>query len=248
MGKNTVNRLLIGWLVLFIATGNSKGDPALWDQANQEFSAGKFEQARADYSQLAATGKVSPELFYNLGNTYLKLDEKGRAALNFKRALALAPGFEPAKHNLDLVLQTVGAEPEEETLAGWFGNYPNVWTLGGSIFFWLLAYAGYLWFIWPRFRPVSKIVLAVAIPCAVVCLAIAFWVGDGVRSPDLGVVINPSVDVRSGPANGSRVTVTIGLGESVHLLSERGAWTLCRTATGIVGWLPANAIERLVPR
>jgi hypothetical protein len=248
MGKDAVKRWLIGWLVWFVAAGNSLGDPALWNQANQEFSAGKFEQARADYSQLAGTGKVSPELFYNLGNTYLKLEDKGRAVLNFKRALALAPGFEPAKHNLNLILQTAGAGQEEETLAGWLANYPNVWMLGGSIFFWVLAYAGYLWFIWPRFRPIAKIVLAVAVPCAMVCIAVAFWVGDGVRSPDLAVVINPSVDLRSGPANGSRVAVTIGLGESVHLLSERGAWDLCQTAAGIVGWLPANAIERLVPR
>lgn len=248
MGKNAVNWLLIGWFLLFLAADSSNGDPVLWNQANQEFTAGKFEQARADYAQLVSIGNVSPELFYNLGNTYLKLDDKGRAVLNFKRALALAPGFEPAKHNLNLVLQTAGLEADEETLAGWFGNYPNVWMLGGSIFFWILAYAGYSWFIWPRFRPVSKIILAVAIPCAAVCLTIALWVGDGVRSPDLAVVINPSVDVRYGPANGSRVTVTLGLGESVHLLSERGAWTSCRTAAGLEGWLPSNAIERLIPR
>jgi hypothetical protein len=248
VGKNAVTWLLIGWFVLFIGAENSCGDPALWSQANQDFTAGKFEQARADYSQLIASGNLSPELFYNLGNTYLKLDDKGRAVLNFKRALTLAPGFEPAKHNLNLVLQTAGIEPDEETLASWFANYPNVWMLGGSIFFWILAYGGYLWFIWPRFRPVSKVLLAVAIPCAAVCLTIAFSVGDGVRSPNLAVVINPSVDVRYGPANGSRVTVTLGLGESVHLLSERGAWTLCRTGEGLVGWLPSNAIERLVPR
>lgn len=243
-----MNWLLIGWFLLFLGADNSNGDPVLWNQANQEFTAGKFEQARADYAQLVATGNVSPELFYNLGNTYLKLDDKGRAVLNFRRALALAPEFEPAKHNLNLVLQTAGLEADEETLAGWFANYPNVWMLGGSIFFWILAYAGYSWFIWPRFRPVSKIILAVAIPCAAVCLVIALWVGDGARSPDLAVVINPSVDVRYGPANGSRVTVTLGLGESVHLLSERGAWTLCRTAAGPEGWLPSNSIERLIPR
>jgi hypothetical protein len=248
MGKNAVNWLLVGCFLLFIAAENSKGDSVLWDQANKEFSAGKFEQARADYSQLVATGNVSPELFYNLGNTYLKLDDKGRAALNFKRALALSPGFEPAKHNLNVILQTAGVEPDEETVASWFAKYPNVWMLGGSISFWIIAYCGYLWFIWPRFRPFSKVILAVAIPCAAVCLAITFWVGDGARSPDLAVVINPSVDVRYGPANGSRVTITLGLGESVHLLSERGAWTLCRTAAGAAGWLPSNAIERLVPR
>ena len=243
-----MNWLLMGWFVLFLAADHSKGNPVLWNQANQEFTAGKFDQSRVDYAQLVATGKVSPELFYKMGNTYLKLDDKGRAVLNFKRALALAPGFEPAKHNLNLVLQTAGVEPDEETLASWFANYPDIWMLGGSIFFWLLAYAGYSWFVWPRFRPVSKIILAVAIPCAVVCLVIAFWIGDGARSPDLAVVINPSVDVRYGPANGSRVTVTLGLGESVILVSERGAWTLCQTAAGIAGWLPTNAVERLVPR
>jgi len=242
-----VNWSLIGWLILFIFTENSKGDPALWNQANQEFAAGKFEQARADYLQLVAKGNLSPELFYNLGNTCLKLDEKGRAVLNYKRALALAPGFEPAKRNLNLVLQAAGAEPEEETLASWFAKYPDIWVLGGSIFFWILAYSGYLWLISPVFRPVSKVLLAVAIPCALLCIAIAFSVGDGVRSPDLAVIIDPSADVRYGPANGSRVTVTLGLGESVHLLAERGAWTLCRTDNGLVGWLPSNAIERLVP-
>ena len=243
-----MNCLRIGLLVLFIAVNTSNADPVLWNQANQEFTAGKFDQARADYAQLVATGNLSPELFYNLGNTYLKLDDKGRAVLNFKRALALAPGFEPAKHNLNRILQTAGVEADEETLASWFANYPDIWMVGGSIFFWLLAYAGYSWFVWPRFRPVSKIILAIAIPCAAVCLAIAFGVGDGARSPDFAVVINPSVDVRYGPANGSRVTVTLGLGESVRLVSERGAWTLCQTAAGIVGWLPSNAIERLVPR
>ena len=242
-----MNWLLIGWFVLLIAN-DSKGDPALWTEANQAFAAGKFEQARADYLQLIATQNVSPELFYNLGNTYLKLDDKGRAVLNFKRALALAPGFEPAKHNLNLVLQTAGVEPEEESLMGWLAQSPNVWILGGSGFFWILAYGGYLWFVWPRFRPISKVVLAIAIPCAILCLAIAFWVGDGVRSPELAIIINPSADVRYGPANGSRVTVTLGLGESVHLLSDRGAWTFCRTDTGLVGWLPSNTIERLVPR
>lgn len=242
-----MNWLLVGWFVVLIAN-DSKGDPALWNQANQAFAAGKFEQARADYLQLIATRNVGPELFYNLGNTYLKLEDKGRAVLNFKRALALAPGLEPAKHNLNLVLQAAGVEPQEETLTGWLAQSPNVWMLGGSMFFWILAYGAYLWFVWPRFRPISKVVLAIAIPCAVLCLAIAFWVGDGVRSPELAIIINPSVDVRYGPANGSRVTVTLGLGESVHLLAERGAWTFCRTDTGLVGWLPSNTIERLVPR
>jgi tetratricopeptide (TPR) repeat protein len=248
VGKNAVNWLLIGWLVLLIATDNSKGDPALWNQANQEFAAGKFDQARADYLQLVRSGNLSPELFYNLGNTDLRLDDKGRAVLNFKRALALAPGFQPAKRNLNLVLEAAGVESEEETLASWFAKYPNVWLLGGSIFFWLVTYGGYLWFSWPRFRPISKIVLAIAIPCAAVCLVITLWVGDGVRSPDLAVIINQSADIRYGPANGSRVTVTLGLGEPVHLISERGAWTFCRTDSGLTGWLPSNNIERLVPR
>jgi Tetratricopeptide repeat len=248
VGKNVVNWLLIGWLGLFIATESSKGDPALWNQANQEFAAGKFELARADYLQLVGSGNLSPELFNNLGNAYLKLDDKGRAVLNFKRALALAPRLEPAKHNLNLVLQTAGIEPEEASLATWLAQYPNVWMLGGTIFFWILAYGAYLWFIWPRFRPISKIALAIAIPCAVVCLAIAFWVGDGIRSPELAIIISPSTDVRYGPANGSRVTVTLGLGESVHLLAERGTWTFCRTDSGLVGWLPSNTFERLVPR
>ena len=243
-----MNWLLIGWLILLSATENLRADPALWNQANQDFAAGKFELARAGYLQLVAAGDVSPELFYNLGNAYLKLDDKGRAVLNFKRALALAPDFEPAKHNLNLVLQAAEVEPQEDNFAGWFAKYPDIWLLSGSIFFWIFVYSGYLWLTTPRFRPGCKVALAVAVPCALLFLALAFWVGDGVKSPELAIVINQSADLRYGPATGSRVTETLGLGEAVHLLSERGAWILCRTDNGLVGWLPANTIERLVPR
>ena len=55
-----MNCLRIGLLVLFIAVNTSNADPVLWNQANQEFTAGKFDQARADYAQLVATGNLSP--------------------------------------------------------------------------------------------------------------------------------------------------------------------------------------------
>ena len=250
MGRNSVNCLLVAASLLFLAASESQPtrDLVLWNHANRAYADGKFDQAKADYLQLIAQGNASAELFYNLGNTCLKLDDKGRAVLNFKRSLAVAPDFQPARRNLDLVLQASGAWPQEDTIAGWFAKYPDIWILAGSVSFWILVYACYLRFVSKPLRRLSTVVLAFAIPCTLLSLCLALWVGDGIKSPDLAIIISPTADVRYGPANGSRVVVTLGIGESVHLVSARGAWSLCRSEAGPVGWLPSAAIDRLIPQ
>jgi tetratricopeptide (TPR) repeat protein len=242
-----VNCLLVVFFLFFAAAESWGAESSLWGDANRAYAEGKFEEAKVDYLQLVSQGNRSPELFFNLGNTYLKLDDKGRAALNFKRALAVDPGLQPAKRNLALALQAAGAEPESGTVSDWFANYPDWWLLIGSISFWILIYTCYLRLISKRFRPLSTAVLTVAIPCTWLFLGLAFWVGDGVKARDLGFIINSSADVHYGPANGARVLETLGLGEPIHIVSERGAWTLCHTDSGSAGWIPSNSIERLVP-
>jgi len=239
--------LLVVSLLLLTVAENQSQEPPLWKEANQAYAEAKFERAKIDYLHLVALGNTSPELFYNLGNTYFKLDDKGRAVLNFKRALAVDPGLQPAKRNLELALQAAGAEPEPETVSGWFAKYPDWWLLIGSISFWIVVYTCCLRFVFKQVRPFSTAILTVVVPCTLLFLGLAFSVGDGVKAPDLAIIINSSADVRYGPANGSRIVETLGLGEPVHLISERGAWTLCRTGSGLAGWVPTNTIERLVP-
>src|SRR6516165_3941127 len=63
----------------------------LWTTAARAYQMGRYEEAKVNYIQLVQRRDYSPDLFYNLGNTWFKLGDNGRAVLNYYRALALKP-------------------------------------------------------------------------------------------------------------------------------------------------------------
>src|ERR1051326_7059342 len=69
-------------------------------KANQEYAAADFDAAASDYEELVRSGQDTPNLFYNLGNTYFRKKDFGRAILNYERALALEPHHPEAQANL----------------------------------------------------------------------------------------------------------------------------------------------------
>src|SRR5439155_14575997 len=69
-------------------------------KANQEYAAGDFKAAIADYETLVRSGQDTANLFYNLGNAYFRKSDFGRAILNYERALALEPHPPEAEANL----------------------------------------------------------------------------------------------------------------------------------------------------
>ncbi|MBV8968564.1 MAG: hypothetical protein JO331_05815, partial [Verrucomicrobia bacterium] len=86
---------LVGSCAVFAA------DPAeTWNQANQAYRQKNYTQADTLYSQLLANGVYGRELFFNLANTDVQRGDKGKAILNYQRALVLDPQFAHAKLNL----------------------------------------------------------------------------------------------------------------------------------------------------
>jgi tetratricopeptide (TPR) repeat protein len=73
---------------------------AQFAKANQEYAAGDFKAAIADYEEVLRSGQDAPNLFYNLGNAYFRQKNFGRAILNYERALALDPRHPEAQANL----------------------------------------------------------------------------------------------------------------------------------------------------
>ncbi|MBW2220405.1 MAG: hypothetical protein JRF40_13100, partial [Deltaproteobacteria bacterium] len=60
-------------------------------KANEAYKEGRFEDAIGGYTRLLNGGYKSGHLFYNLGNTYFRLNQLGYAVLNYERARLLIP-------------------------------------------------------------------------------------------------------------------------------------------------------------
>ena len=246
MSSQTHSLLLVG--ILAAAVPDCLAAATSWNSANAAYQQGKYEQAKADYIQMVDGSEYSAELFYNLGNAWFKLNDQGRAIINYQRALILNPGFAEAKANLQTVLKIVGNE-DPKTIRDFLGLYADFFPIAASAAFWITFF---LLFGWMQkgasraaFFAFGSIIAAIV---AVSSLAVSIWIGWGPKDPNRALVIEPAADLKYGPALTARPVESLQIGEPVQLISARGDWTFCRANTGNLGWILSRKVERVLPQ
>ena len=90
--------LILSWLNGFADVPYN----AWWQKANRFYQEKNYDSAAAYYTKLAKLNPENPEIFYNLGNTYYRLNKIGFAVLNYEKALKLKPDYRQAQDNLEL--------------------------------------------------------------------------------------------------------------------------------------------------
>ena len=78
------------------------------DKAQAAWSEGNYQEALDAY-QLLVKEKATPDLLYNMGDCYYRLNQPGKAALYFRRALKLDPEHPEALQNLAFIENKMGA-------------------------------------------------------------------------------------------------------------------------------------------
>jgi tetratricopeptide (TPR) repeat protein len=82
---------LAGAVMLVAAASAAPQGTDTWARANEEFAAGRFQEALELYQSITRTGETSATLFYNIANTHYRIGQLGEAILNYERALVLEP-------------------------------------------------------------------------------------------------------------------------------------------------------------
>lgn len=98
-----MSRIRIFFLLLAFCIIPAINATELTDRADRDYSAENYTSALTLYQQALLTEGSSSDLYYNLGNTYYRLDSIGNAVLNYERALKLDPTNADASFNLDFV-------------------------------------------------------------------------------------------------------------------------------------------------
>lgn len=103
----------IASLLLFILPALALPAAGPIAEADSAYTAGDFARARELYLDAAKTDGTSAELLYNIGNTYFRLGQPGRAILYYERALRLNPAMDEARANLEFVNSRITDRPGE---------------------------------------------------------------------------------------------------------------------------------------
>lgn len=92
-----------------------KVEDNLFQEANEAYSRGDYDQAISKYLKITETAGYSTSVLYNLANSFAQNGQTGRAILNYERALRLSPSDSDISGNLQLVKKENGLFPKESS-------------------------------------------------------------------------------------------------------------------------------------
>ena len=75
----------------------------LFDKGNDLYNQGRYLEAIESYSDIIKDGKHSSELYYNMGNSYYKLNDIANSIFYYEKALLLNPKSDKITNNLFLI-------------------------------------------------------------------------------------------------------------------------------------------------
>jgi len=236
-------------------------DNAIFARSNARFqSARSVEDLRAaarGYRELLRKGHRNGHLYYNLGNTYLRLGSVGRAIVNFRRALAYIPDDPYAaamlgeaetrvRQQIPDLYRGTGGDDLFNTLFFW--HYRS--SFHGRLWCLILASTGFWLLLAVRLSarlPLHRFSIATLLLASLILgTSVAVDLVQNRRSN--AVIIADEVTVRSGNGNEFDLAIDRPLpsGVEVQVLEARGHWRLVKLPDGSVGWIPENSLEPIL--
>ncbi len=213
-----------------------------FNRGNALYAAGDFAGAAGAYESQVRRGEYTANLFYNLADAYYREGNRGRAILDYQRALILDPAHAEAAANLAFVR---GGKPVASTSVGWVA----------TMLPWLTAAAGWLAIVglvvaWSgrRARVAGVLLLGIGLLALAAGLVTGQSLDDGAGDPARAVVVADSVPALYAPAENSKVITNLTAGSEVRVLSDQGAWVYAMLGDGTRAWVTFDKIERIVPR
>ncbi len=225
--------------------------------ANELYTAEKYEEAAAMYQALLDSGQESAALYYNLGNTYYKMNEIAQAILNYERAQLLSPNNEDIQFNLDLSRSRIVDQIEPVAiffLRSWINGLAesmssNAWATLSIITFLLFIVALFA-YIFGRYSMLKKIAFFTGCITLLVSLS-SFLFSNTQKSKyvahEYAIVMDDSVTVKSSPNESGTDLFLIHEGTKVRIrkVFDDRQWIEIQLADGNAGWVKLSTIERI---
>ncbi len=248
--KRIINTILA---ILFTVAVFAQGD--LIQKANDHYTKEEFRQAIDGYNQILMAGIESPEVYFNLANSYYKTKQYTLAILNYERAKLLAPDDEDIDFNLQIANQHVVDSIQE--LPGiffvrWWNSLVNSRTTDTWAVLSIIAFLLFLSLLGVYFFARSGDIKRVSFwaGCIFIILTIFCWSFAAQQKSRLvnhsyGIVMQPTVTVKSSPSEKGTNLFVIHEGLKIRITDQLGEWVEIRLADGNKGWLLTESIEKI---
>jgi len=214
--------------------------------ANNAFQEQNYQKAEEEYMKVANEGVKNFELFYNLGNTYFKLNDLGNARLYYEKAAKFEPMNKELNENIAMLLASIKDKEDiqrsfVETLLRkvYFAFSINLLGVFVLIFF-VLMMAFIVLLIMSRSAVLKRIVKIFLVILAVIFFLVTVTEVMRIRdfyAVDSAVILDETVIAYSGPSEDFPQVFTIHDGLKVSIERFDNDWVLIKLPSGNGGWV-----------
>jgi tetratricopeptide (TPR) repeat protein len=230
--------------LLFLIPGIASADD--FTKANEAYAAGKFEEARRGYEQAIKHG-AHANAYFNQGNAFFRLNDPGRAAVAYERALLVQPNHPEAAANLKFVRSKTGApvadEEWQEKAWRYIAQPAAIWAGIGTAWIGLLVIGVAVL----RRKACWRLTVGILFFVLGAGSVIALHLGRA-ELAKIAIVVAERSDARTEPADRAALAESLPAGSRIQIISAQGDWTYCSLPNGTRGWLPTKHIEPLLPK
>jgi len=237
--------------IIFSQTENEVG----FKSGIELYNKGDYNEAINLFVKIINNGEHSDELYFNLGNSYYKLNDIPNSIYYFEKALKLNPNDNDILNNLtysqNMLIDKIDVLPSNQ-LSNILINISNFLTINQwlsfgiiSIYIFLILFI--LYFLKRDSNSKKKYFTFSSI---LFCISIVFIVTgvtkfENQKSNTEAVIFDKKIDFRTEPNYRSDVQFNLHEGTKVKLKEELGDWVLVELSNGASGWVELNSIKKI---
>lgn len=244
--------------VIFSNVGYSKpSDPEikiLQDSAMHYYQNNDYHNAINCYNAILKKGYISPQLYYNIGNSYYKIEDIANAIYFYEKAKLLSPDNSDIIHNLNIanskIKNKVNPIPElffinwnkkfRDTLSS------NTWALLSIILF-VISLSAILLYLFSKTIYLKKTGFYGAIIIllfSLIALIFSINQANNITKNSFAIVFDSEI-VKSSPQEEGSNLFEINEGLKVQILDSLNSFYNIKLADGKQGWIKKSSVKRL---
>ena len=251
-GTLVLSNLICLFLLFLGATAMAKDHTELWNRAGHFYEQKQYDSAARLYVQLEQEDVKSAALYYNLGNTYYRLNETALAILYFEKAHKANPGSRKIADNLALAQSRIHnplTPAEPIFFISWWNDFirflpPPFWAVFTLVVFIILL--GFIYIGKTGRKPVPHAGRWLSLIVVVLfCSALVFYVGRRrITRNNKAVVMKENAPLYH-QANDLGTSISVPEGTTILIDKEKSEYYYVELPNGANGWMPKNVITKV---
>lgn len=228
---------------------------SVFDQGNENYRKGNYQEAINAYESILKGKKESCDLYFNLANSYYKLNQIGPAIYYYEKALLISPNDKDIQNNLKFAknrtiddiknIEKVGFERIMRNFTG-LVQY-NTWgyiSVGLGMLF-LLFFTGYY------FSQTTLVKRIFFVGMFIIPFFILASVGAAIFEKNLyqterpAIVFEQIISVKNEPRENATEAFILHEGTKVFVLETVENWKKIQLTDETEGWILSEAIKEL---